>query len=111
MPVWNPRPVSELPKITLSRWGIFETADGSRHFVGIDLLDSSARVSSRIVTFDRATLRGTTHTGRAYELVGRPGWSGDVEYVWERWCALYEVTSYSNVTEHLLDGEDDDNCK
>jgi hypothetical protein len=109
MPVWKPSPASELPKIPLSRWRIFETEDGSRHFVGVDMFDSSGRVSSPIVTFDPVTLHGTTHTGRVYELVGRAGWSRDVEYVWKRWCERYEVTSYTDVTERLLSGGDDDN--
>ncbi|MCI0147527.1 hypothetical protein KNO81_16695 [Paraburkholderia sediminicola] len=110
MPIWKPRPASEVPKIPLSRWRIFETEDGSRHFVGVDMFDSSARVSSPIVTFDPATLQGKTQTGRIYELVGRKGWSLNVEYVWKRWCELYEVTSYTDVTERLLDGADDDNA-
>lgn len=109
MPIWKPRPASELPKIPLSRWRIFETEDGSRHFVGVDMFDSSGRVSSPIVAFDPATLQGTTHTGRVYELVGKAGWSGDVEYVWKRWCEMYDVTSYTDITERLLEGADDDN--
>ncbi len=108
MPIWKPRPASEVPKIPLSRWRIFETEDGSRHFVGVDMFDWSGRISSPIVTFDRVTLQGTTQTGRTYELVGRKGWSLDVEYVWRRWCELYEVTSYTDVTERLLEGTDDD---
>jgi hypothetical protein len=110
MPIWKPRPASEVPKIPLSRWRIFETEDGSRHFVGVDMFDSSGRVSSPIVTFDPVTLHGTTQTGRIYELVGRKGWSLNVEYVWIRWCELYEVASYTDVTERLLDGADDDNA-
>ena len=66
MPIWRPRPASELPKIPLSRWCIFETENGSRHFVGVDMLDSSGRVSSPIVTFDPVTLQGTTQSGRIY---------------------------------------------
>ena len=72
-PVWKPRPASELLKIPLSRRRIFETEDGSQHFVGVDMLDSSGRVSSPIVTFDPVTLQGTTQTMRIYELVGRNG--------------------------------------
>lgn len=111
MPIWSPRPASELPAITLSRWRIFETEDGSRHFVGTDLLDSSGRVSSPIVSFDRVTLLGTTQTGRVYELVGGNSWSLTAAYVWKRWCELYEVTSYTDVTERLLHGADDDNTE
>ena len=108
MPIWKPRPVSELPTIPLSRWRIFETEDGRRHFVGVDMFDSSGRVSSPIVMFDPVTLQGTTETGRIYELVGGKGSSLNVEYVWIRWCDLYEVTSYTDVTERLLGGADDD---
>ena len=108
MPIWRPRPASELPRIPLSRWRIFETEDGSRHFVGVDMFDSSGRVSSPIVTFDPVTLQGTTETGRIYELVGRKGSSLNVDYVWMRWCEMYEVTSYTDITERLLDGGDDD---
>ncbi|MEN8518056.1 hypothetical protein [Burkholderia sp. RS02] len=106
MPVWKPRPASELPRIPLSRWRIIEIQDGSRHFVGLDMFDSSGRVSSSIVAFDPVTLQGTTQTGRIYELVGRHGSSLNVEYVWTRWCELYEVTSYVDVTERLLAGTD-----
>jgi hypothetical protein len=108
MPIWRPRPASELPRIPLSRWRILETKDGSRHFVGVDMFDSSGRVSSPIVTFDPVTMQGTTQTGRIYELVGRKGSSLNAEYVWVRWCELYGVTSYVDVSERLLDGADDD---
>jgi hypothetical protein len=110
MPIWRPRPASEVPRIPLSRWRIFETADGRRYFVGNDMFDSSGRVSSPIVTFDRIALQGTTETGRVYELIGPKGWSTTVEYVWIRWCEIYEVTSYTDITERLLEGADDDNA-
>ncbi|KUY98954.1 hypothetical protein WS50_27930 [Burkholderia territorii] len=108
MPIWRLRPTAELPRIPLSRWSIFETADGSRHFVGVDMFDSSGRVSSAIATFDPVTMQGTTRSGRIYELVGKKGSSLNAEYVWKRWCELNEVTSYTDVTERLLDGTDDD---
>ncbi|NYH26014.1 hypothetical protein GGD40_005585 [Paraburkholderia bryophila] len=98
MPIWRPCPTSEFPKVLLSRWRIFETEDGSQHFVGVDMFDSSGRVSSPIVTFDPVTMRGTTQTGRIYELAGRKGSSLNAEYVWMRWCELYEVTSYTDIT-------------
>lgn len=108
MPIYRPRPASELPKVPLSRWRIFETEDGSRHFVGVDMFDSSGRVSSPIVTFNPVTMLGTTQTGRIYELVGGTGSSLNTDYVWMRWCELYAVTSYTDVTELLLHGADDD---
>jgi len=111
MAVWRPRPAAEMPRIPLSRWHIFETQDGTRHFVGVDMFDSSGRVSSAIVSFDRATMRGTTETGRIYELVGRKGSSLNVDYVWMRWCELYGVSSYTDVTERMVGGANDDECK
>jgi hypothetical protein len=104
MPTWKPRPASELPRIPLSRWRIFETEDGSRHFVGVDMFDSSGRVSSPIVAFDPVAREGTTHTGRIYELIGPKGSSLSVDYVWSQWCEMYEVSSYTDVTERILDG-------
>ena len=104
MPIWNPRPASEVPRIPLSQWRIFETDDGSRHFVGVDMFDRSGRVSSPIVSFDPVAMQGTTHTGRIYELVGVKGSSLIAEYVLARWCELYEVTSCIDVTERLLGG-------
>ncbi|CAJ8263560.1 Uncharacterised protein [Burkholderia pseudomallei] len=110
MPIWKPPPVSRLSLIPLSRWRIFELTDGSRYFVGVDMFDQSGRVSSPIVAFNAVSLQGTTQTGRIYELVGKPGMSFQAEYVWRKWCELYEVTSYKDVTQRLLNGANDDNA-
>jgi hypothetical protein len=109
MPIWKLPSASEVPEVTLSQWRILETDDGTRHFVGTDVLDSTGRVSSAIVTFDRVTLQGKTLSGRVYQLVGQEGWSGDAEYVWKGWCAVNDVKSYSDVTAQLLNGANDDN--
>lgn len=110
MPIWKLPSSAEQPRIPLSRWSIFETQNGSRHFVGVDMLDSSGRVSSAIVRFDPATMQGTTRSGRIYELVGKNGSSLNAEYVWKKWCELNEVTSYTDVTKRLLDGATDDDA-
>ncbi|MET3551969.1 hypothetical protein [Burkholderia sp. 567] len=110
MPIWKLPSFAEQPRIPLSRWSIFETQNGSRHFVGVDMLDSSGRVSSAIVRFDPATMQGTTRSGRIYELVGKNGSSLNAEYVWKKWCELNEVTSYTDVTKRLLDGATDDDA-
>ena len=110
MPVWKPPPVSRLSLIPLSRWRIFELTDGSRYFVGVDMFDQTGRVSSPIVAFNAVRLQGTTQTGRIYELVGKPGVALQADYVWRKWCELYEVTSYKDVTQRLLNGANDDNA-
>lgn len=104
MPIWRLPSSDEAPNVTLSSWRIFEIDAGTRHFVGADTLDFTGRVSSAITTFDLATLRGQTRSGRVYQLVGREGWSLDAEYVWKRWCAVNDVKSYSDVTLQLLAG-------
>lgn len=110
MPIWKPPPVSRLSLIPLSRWRIFELTDGSRYFVGVDMFDQTGRVSSPIVAFNAVSLQGTTQTGRIYELVGKPGVALQADYVWIRWCELYEVTSYTDVTQLLLNRTDDNNA-
>nr|WP_230947251.1 hypothetical protein [Burkholderia cepacia] len=104
MPIWTLPSSDEAPDITLSSWRIFEIDAGTRHFVGVDVLDFTGRVSSAITTFDRATLRGRTQSRRVYQLVGQDGWSLDAEYVWKRWCELNDVKSYSDVTLRLVAG-------
>ena len=93
MSIWLTRPVSEEPSITLTNWAIIETVEPepSRHFVGYHGAGREGRVSSPIVTFDAATLRGVTQTGRVYELTGSPGLNGDAEYVLGRWQRGYKV--------------------
>ncbi len=105
---WKRGPTSKLPQPPLSQWRKFETDDGSQHCVGAHMFDSLGCVSSPIVTFDQATRRGTTQTGCIYEPVGRKGSSLNVDYVWIGWCELFEVTTYTDVNERLLDGADDD---
>jgi hypothetical protein len=105
MPIWKPAPIAQEPEVLLLQWRILETADGTRHFIGRNQYDYSGRVSSAISQFDRMALRGTTRSGRIYQLVGPDGWSGESQYVWERWCKVNEVASYTDITALLLAGE------
>lgn len=109
MTIWRIAPVSEEPGVTLSRWRIMETSNGTRHFVGADNRDLTGRVSSEVVTFDHLGLRGETRSGRIYQLIGEPGWSDNADYVWKRWCAINQVAAYVDVTKQLLAGAEDDN--
>ncbi|KAF1038624.1 MAG: hypothetical protein GAK33_01960 [Burkholderia lata] len=109
MAVWKIAPVSDEPGVSLIQWSILEIDDGTRHFVGADARDSTGRVSSHVVTFDRLNLRGQTQSGRVYQLIGQPGWSSNAEYVWECWCEVNSVASYTDVTQQLLVRGEDDN--
>jgi hypothetical protein len=106
MPVWSVPDVSTDPDISISDWQIFETENGSRHFVGSNVREHTGRVSTAIQLFDPTALRGVTSSGRVYQLVGPRGCSADGQYLWERWCAINRVTSYTDVTaDVLVEGE------
>ena len=94
--VWVPAPVSQEPSITLTRWQIIKVSENGLdtfHFVGDRKGGTHARVSSTMTAFDKSTRRGTTHTGRVYELDGDPDWlSDDAMYVLERWLAAQGLT-------------------
>lgn len=69
-------PVSDEPKTVLTRWSLREVThhDGkrTRHLVG--WAEYEGRMCSAIVSFDLATLRVTTTSGRQYHLEGPPGY-------------------------------------
>ncbi len=105
MSIWLTRPVDIEPSITLTHWQIIETVEGkpSRHFVGYNGAGREGRVSSPIVTFDPATLRGITHTGRVYQLQGSSGINGDAEYVLGHWKVGYKV-GVTDITDSAVKG-------
>ena len=109
MALWSIASVAAEPEVSIARWRVLEIDAGTMHFVGTDERDFSGRVSSAIVAFDYETLCGKTLSGRVYQLVGNPGRSGDADYVWQRWCEVNEVKSFSDVTAQLLAGVADDN--
>lgn len=80
--IWKTPPVSDQPCIYLIRWCVMETEKGTRHFVGYNSENREGRVSTPIETFDPATARGVTQSGRIYQLVGPPGHDPDAEWVW-----------------------------
>jgi hypothetical protein len=102
MPVWRVADVSAEPEMSISDWQILETQLGSRHFVGCDVRNLTGRVSTAIQEFDPAVLRGVTSSGRVYQLVGPSGWSENGRYLWERWCKVNDITSYTDVTAESL---------
>ncbi|WP_454826656.1 hypothetical protein [Paraburkholderia xenovorans] len=104
MPVWRVASVNDEPQLSLVHWKILETGGGVRHFAGEDARDFTGRVSTPILKFDPALRRGTTQSGRVYQLVGPDGWSDNAQYLWERFCDVNDVTSYSDVTKDMFEG-------
>lgn len=91
MTVWRTPPVSTQPEIVLTRWRIFETPEGTRHFCGYHARGLEGRVSSRIIDFDLPAMIGITRSGRTYQLEGESADHPDAEYVLGRWCLINNV--------------------
>lgn len=101
---WTTEPVAKAPHVELAAWRVMQLPDGTRHFVGTNLLEnSSGRVSSRIVNFDAARATAITDSGRAYLLVGPDGRSGDSDYVWRRWVEQEDVAEWLDVTTEVVE--------
>ena len=108
MPLWTFGTVESEPQVRLSDWTVREVTylDGAisrtRHLVGCDHYDGSGRVSSAIAPFDVLRRRASTRRGRVYELLGRSGSSANAAYVWELWCRINAVATFTDVTAELF---------
>ncbi len=107
MPIWSIASIAMEPEVSLVRWRVLEIDDGTRHFVGLNNRDLSGRVSSAIVAFDLAAQRGKTLSDRVYQLVGDPGHADNADYVWQAWCVVNQVKSFTDVTKQVLLGAAD----
>ena len=101
--IWATTPVSETPEIVLRSWRVMQLKDGDRHFVGYNVTEHEGRVSSKIVQFDKETMRGVTASGRVYQLEGPSGYNGDAIYTWNKWQAINGIfTGDFEDVSHLL---------
>ncbi|WP_152530752.1 hypothetical protein [Paraburkholderia dilworthii] len=105
MPVSIVSSLFEEPLVVLLQWRIMVAHPAaSLHFVGRKATSYSGRVSSPMVSFDSEDLRGTTVSGRIYQLIGPDGFDGVSEYVWHEWCLRNAVASSEDVTQEFLHG-------
>lgn len=100
--IWAVRHIKDQPSLVLTDWAIFEvkmahSSVRTRHFAGYNVADREGRASSAIVSFDPATMRGVTESGRMYQLRGRPGLEGDGAHVWAHWLDLAAATDVVEV--------------
>jgi len=107
MPVWNVDDLESEPAVLIRGWAVYQVRgvyeDGpSRHFVGTRARGSSGRVSSGIESFDMTTRRGTTRSGRVYQLLGSPGTGMAADYVWDSFCAVNNASEVVDVTGDYL---------
>jgi len=80
--------------------GIKEIEESTRHLCGLVYQDG--RVCSPIQEFNPENMVFTTRSGKHYCVVGSPGSSMDSEYVWNRWCSINGVDSFTDVTNEYL---------
>lgn len=77
MPIW---PVKKVKIVNLSNYNIIEWSEGT-HFIGNNMNEYGARVSTNIKFFDPETMIGKTASGTEYHLQGSPGLDKDGEYL------------------------------
>ena len=94
---------SKRPRVWLVRWHVMRTNLGTRHFVGHSVEDDTAYVSTPIVKYHVAKRTGVTSNGRAYTLVGPPGYDEEAEFVWCHYMRLWGVTDVVDVSAEYLD--------
>lgn len=107
--VWAQPPVNVQPSKFVSPWSVHRATpkDGQPsdlfglHFVGRDLREWNGCVSSKIVSFDPTTMRGTTSSGRIYQLESQPGHCADGDYVLDHWADFNNV-DVQDVTEEFM---------
>ena len=105
MSIWATLPVDVQPSLSLMDWMVYELPDGDRHLVGFCPENAEGRVSSRISLFDKSAMCAVTGSGRVYKLVGKPGNSfhSDAHYTWQRWCKMWGVEGYEDVSGEYLE--------
>lgn len=91
MNVWKPASIKDEPEVILSQWNVMRLLDGSRHFVGWNVMLGEGRVSSAIKEFDNTTMSGKTQSGRIYQLNGPSRHNADASYVWTIWCKVNKI--------------------
>ena len=101
MTLYMTRPVGEQPTLTMSNWNVVELEDGSRHLVGFIEENRDGRVSSPVASLDTASLEVRTRTGRRYILHGPPGEHLDANYVWTHWARIYDLKTWTSVTDEI----------
>ncbi|MBI4807967.1 MAG: hypothetical protein HY799_03305 [Nitrosomonadales bacterium] len=105
---WKAAPVEVEPQKWLEAWQVVKVVKSNGfeerfgfHFVGRNCREHNGAVSSKIEKFDPKTLRGVTHSGRVYQLVGLPGYSSDAQYVLDCWSQANQVET-ANATEEFV---------
>jgi hypothetical protein len=103
--IWKTQPVASQPRLRLASWRIMRTERGEIHFIGYAVDNNEGRVSTAIQSLDLAARTGVTSSGRLYELIGKPGYDPDADYVWAMWARVNGVKRAEDVTAEVLSRE------
>lgn len=105
---WSSPPVKVEPMTRLETWTVYQaTPHGGPserfglHFVGRNLRRWTGCVSSKIVAFDSKALRGTTQSGRIYQLYGSPGHCQDADHALGWWMRFNDLAAEDVTAEFL----------
>lgn len=102
------QPVTK-PEITLTRWLVIRVCGADDHLIGMCLGTGKARVSSKIVHFDRDTMTCLTASGRLYILNQDPCLHLQALYTFQDWAAHYGIQNWKAVSdEYCLRADEDD---
>lgn len=77
MTIWE---AGKVKVVHLDHYNIIDWLLGS-HFIGNNMLEHGARVSTKIKVYNPKTRVGTTASGTEYRLYGEPGLDDDGEYL------------------------------
>lgn len=80
MTIWK---AGKVKVVNLSNYNIIDWSEGS-HFIGNNMDEFGARISTKIQSFDKETMIGKTASGTEYRLHGEPGLDDDAEYLLEK---------------------------
>jgi hypothetical protein len=99
--VWKVSDVKDEPESRMTNWCAYLVKGNpdTVHFVGY--AGYEGRVCSAVQSYDKATHRGITKSGRVYELLGRPGYNADSQYVWHRWLDKMGNPMYTDISEQF----------
>jgi hypothetical protein len=99
--IWQVSDVKDEPESRLTSWRAYlvKGEPDTVHFVGY--AGYEGRVCSPVKEYDKVTHRGVTRSGRVYELLGRPGYNSDAEYVWHRWLDMMGNPVYTDISEQF----------
>lgn len=108
MSLWIPPTTADEPEMSMYSWTAYEVQvaafdEPTVHLAGYLGSSEGGRVTSAIESIDAGKRSVVTASGRVYQLVGRPGYNSDADYVWRRWLRLNDATLLRDATADFVE--------